>query len=93
MRTTSVTSTVRWLAACLLPSCASHQTSKSKPKAAAEVPGVVRQAFQARFPAVKEVEWKLKSDRNYEAEFTLKEVEIAAKFDSAGKWLETSTDA
>ena len=96
MRTTSVNSIVRWLAAaslaaCLLPSCASRQTSKSKPKATAEVPSVVRQAFQARFPAVKEAEWKLKSDRNYEVEFTLKEVEIAAKFDSAGKWLETES--
>jgi hypothetical protein len=56
-----------------------------------QVPVPVRQGFQAKFPAVKQTEWKLKSDKNYEAEFTLKATEIAAKFDSAGKWLETET--
>jgi hypothetical protein len=56
-----------------------------------QVPSVVKQAFQARFSAVKAVAWKLKPDKNYEAEFTLKGTEIAAKFDSAGKWLETES--
>ena len=54
-----------------------------------QVPSVVKQGFAARFPTVKRAEWKLKSDQNYEAEFTLKGTEIAAKFDSHGKWLET----
>jgi len=56
-----------------------------------QVPPVVRQAAQARFPAAQAVAWKLKSDKNYEAEFTLKGTEIAAKFDAAGKWLETES--
>ena len=56
-----------------------------------QVPPAVKQTVQARFPTVKTVAWKLKSDKNYEAEFTLKGTEIAAKFDSAGKWLETES--
>ena len=55
------------------------------------VPGTVKQGFQAKFPTVKLAEWKIKSDQNYEAEFTLKGTEIAAKFDSTGKWLETES--
>lgn len=55
------------------------------------VPAPVRQALQEKFPSVKSAEWKLKSDKNYEAEFTLKGTAIAAKFDSAGKWLETES--
>jgi hypothetical protein len=51
-----------------------------------QVPAAVKQGFEVKFPAVKQTEWKLKSDKNYEAEFTLKGTEIAAKFDSAGKW-------
>lgn len=56
-----------------------------------EVPDAVKQGFRAKFPAVKQAEWKLKSDKNYEAEFSLKGTESAAKFDSAGKWLETES--
>jgi len=56
-----------------------------------QVPAPIKQAFQARFPDVKQVEWKIKSDKNYEAEFTFKGTGIAAKFDSAGKWLETES--
>ena len=61
-------------------------------KSADQVPVAVRQAFQAKFPSVKLAEWKIKSDKNYEAEFTLQETEIAAKFDPAGKWLETECE-
>jgi hypothetical protein len=56
-----------------------------------QVPPAVKESVQARFPAAKAVAWKLKTDKNYEAEFTLKGTEIAAKFDSAGKWLETES--
>src|SRR6266567_4056088 len=56
-----------------------------------QVPSAVKQGFQVKFPTVKLAEWKLKSDKNYEAEFTLKKTEIAAKFDSTGKWLETES--
>ena len=55
----------------------------------AQVPAVVSQAMRARFPAVKKVEWKIKTDKNYEAEFFVKDVEWAVKFDASGKWLES----
>jgi len=54
-----------------------------------KVPGPVRQAFQAKYPDVKSVEWKIAGDKNYEAEFTLKGVETTVKFDPAGAWRET----
>jgi len=56
-----------------------------------QVPAAVKQGFQAKFRDVQLTEWKLKADKNYEAEFTLKGAEIAAKFDATGKWLETET--
>lgn len=62
-----------------------------QPLPADKVPANVREAFQAKFPGVDKVEWKRKSDKNYEAEFKLKDVEVAAKFDDKGKWLETET--
>ena len=75
------------VAFCLLVGCASHKT----PLSADRVPEVVRQAFQEKFQTVGSAEWKLKSDKNYEAEFTLAGTEIAAKFDPSGKWLETES--
>src|SRR2546430_2568620 len=63
----------------------------AQPMTPEQVPDAVKQVFQAKFPAVKRVEWEVKADKNYEAEFTLKGAELAAKFDSAGKWLETET--
>ena len=56
-----------------------------------QVPAVVKQSAKAQFPKAKSIAWKLKTDKNYEAEFTLKGTEIAAKFDTAGKWLETES--
>jgi hypothetical protein len=56
-----------------------------------KVPASVNEAFHSKFRGVRKVEWKRKSDQNYEAEFKLKGVEIAAKFDQKGKWLETET--
>ena len=35
-----------------------------------QVPAAVKDAFHTRFPAVKSAAWKLKPDKNYEAEFT-----------------------
>jgi len=58
-----------------------------------EVPPVVKNSFRNRFPGVKRVEWKFKYNRNYEAGFMLKGKEIAVKFDSTGKWLETESAA
>ena len=45
---------------------------------AAQVPVAVRQAFQARFPTIslKEVGWRLKSDKTYEAEYLVKGAEV-----------------
>lgn len=63
--------------------------ASSQQLAPAQVPAVVTQAFHARFPAVKTVEWKFKTDKNYEAEFTEKGTDYAVKFDAAGKWLES----
>jgi hypothetical protein len=57
--------------ALLLVSALFPGAARAQATAASHVPEVVRKAFQARFPAVKRTEWKLKSDRNYEAEFTL----------------------
>jgi hypothetical protein len=49
----------------------------------------VKKGFHHKFPAVKRMQWKIKSDKNYEAEFTLKGLKIAVKIDSTGKWIET----
>jgi hypothetical protein len=57
------------------------------------VPSAVKIGLRDKFPTVKRAEWKIKSDRNYEAEFTLKGKDIAVKFDSTGKWLETESSA
>lgn len=62
-----------------------------EPLTAQKVPAKVSEAFRVKFPGVKRVEWKLKDDKNYEAEFTQKDVEVAAKFDENGKWVETET--
>jgi hypothetical protein len=56
-----------------------------------KVPAKVREAFRAKFPGVNKVEWNLKEDKNYEAEFTQKGADVAAKFNDDGKWLETET--
>jgi hypothetical protein len=56
-----------------------------------QIPGEVRQGFQSKFPGVRTAEWKLKPDKNYEAEFDLNGAETAAKFAATGKWLETET--
>jgi len=53
------------------------------------VPAGVAQAMRVKFPAVKTVEWKLKNDKNYEAEFSLKGIDYAVKFDGSGRWLES----
>lgn len=66
-------------------------TAPAQAVTANQVPPAVKKGFQARFPAVKHAEWKIKSGRNYEAEFTLKGTDIAVKFDSTGKWLETES--
>ena len=56
-----------------------------------QLPPAVKESFQIKFPSIKRAQWKIKSDRNYEAEFAFRGMEIAAKFDSSGKWLETES--
>lgn len=56
-----------------------------------KVPSGVVQAYHVKFPGQRPVEWKLKNDGNYEAEFKLNGVDIAVKFSPAGQWLETET--
>jgi len=43
-----------------------------------KVPASVNESFHSKFKGVRKVEWKRKSDQNYEAEFKLKGVEVAA---------------
>ena len=73
------------LSAALAVAAAAQRLSADK------VPANVKQSFELRFQRLKRVEWKLKTDQSYEAEFKLRGVEVAAKFDSTGKWLETET--
>jgi hypothetical protein len=68
-----------------------HPAAAAQVVTTGRVPPAVTQAWQRRFPGVRRVEWKIKSDRNYEAEFTRQGADIAAKFDSAGTWLETES--
>ena len=86
------------LAAALVAGCATRSEKGEKSEAkqkksaaltASQLPGPVLHEFQAKFPDAGQAEWKLKADKNYEAEFTLEKTEIAAKFDPMGKWLET----
>ena len=58
-----------------------------------QVPVVVKKGFQNKFPNVKRIQWKIKPDKNYEAEFMLNGSEIAVKIDSTGKWIETESAA
>jgi len=74
-----------------LAGCASQERPKSNVLSRDQVPAAIKQAFQTKFPSAERPEWKIKSDQNYEAEFTLQGTEIAAKFDSTGKWLETES--
>jgi hypothetical protein len=73
------------LSAAFAVAAAAQQLSADK------VPANVKQTFESRFQRIKRVEWKLKTDQNFEAEFKLRGAEVAAKFDSTGKWLETET--
>jgi ribosomal protein S26 len=56
-----------------------------------QVPPAVIRGLHEKFPNIRSATWKLKSDGNYEAEFTRNRREIAAKFDPTGKWIETES--
>jgi putative PepSY-like beta-lactamase-inhibitor len=59
---------------------------------ARELPSAVRVGYAAKFPGTRKTEWKRKGDGSFEAEFDVRGVGIAAKFDSTGAWLETESD-
>lgn len=63
-------------------------TASAKP----QIPEGVLKAFQAKFPAARDVDWEVDNKTEYEAEFELNGTEMSASFDAAGKWLETETE-
>jgi hypothetical protein len=58
----------------------------------AEVPEVVKKAFNEKFKNVKEVKWSKESPTEFEAEFEAGKQEQSANFDNTGKWLVTETE-
>lgn len=58
---------------------------------AQDVPAVVTEAFQAKYPDAKKVEWDSGEDE-YEVTFKLKGKKMEAEFDARGNWLETETE-
>jgi hypothetical protein len=55
------------------------------------VPGAISQAFKQKFPSAIKPEWKIRKDKNYEAEFTENSSKLTVKFSPDGKWLETKS--
>jgi hypothetical protein len=55
------------------------------------VPEAVKKAFNARFPGAANVKWGKEGPKEYEAEFKLNNVAIAANFGSTGNWVVTET--
>lgn len=80
------------LVASLLSAAATHHTLAAQVLAPAKVPAAVQAGYARKFPGSRKTEWKRKNDGAYEAEFDLRGVSIAAKFDSTGAWLETESD-
>lgn len=56
-----------------------------------EVPAIVKQSFEKRFPGVKAEKWELENG-NYEIEFEKDEVETSAVFNAQGNLLETEQE-
>jgi hypothetical protein len=57
---------------------------------AEKVPVNIKQAFEKKFPAAKDIKYELET-REYEVSFKENGVQMSANFDPAGKWLETET--
>ena len=57
----------------------------------AEVPAVVKSAFEAKYPKAQKVNWSMEKLGEFEAEFVLNGVESSAVFDSMGQFLESET--
>ncbi len=56
---------------------------------AQSTPTKVKEAFNAKFPNAKSVEWDKENDSEWEAEFKLNGIEYSANFSSNGNWKET----
>lgn len=54
------------------------------------VPAPVSDAFKVKFTMAEKASWEMDYDK-YEASFKMNKVEVSAKFDKEGKWLETET--
>ncbi len=72
------------LAICLGASSAAY-AQKTPP------PAVVT-AFNQKFTGVKELEWGLEKNGEWEAEFDQNGAEMSANFSADGKWMETETE-
>ena len=56
-------------------------------------PQVVLNAFNQKFPGVKDVDWDLEKNGEWEAEFDGTDgKDMSANFSADGKWLETETE-
>ncbi len=74
------------LAIGLIASCANAQKIKE-----ADVPAIVKSAFQKQYPQAKEVKWE-KEKGNYEVNFDLNEVDNSVLMDVNGKILESEVE-
>ena len=54
-------------------------------------PAAVQKAFAQKFEGATNVKWGKESSKEYEAEFTLKDVKMSANFSTDGTWLETES--
>ena len=54
------------------------------------VPDAVKIAFRAKFAQAEKTTWEMDYE-NFEADFKINKVDISAKFDANGNWLETET--
>lgn len=54
------------------------------------VPVMVSDAFKVKFTTAEKVQWEMDYDK-YEAYFKMNKIDVSAKFDKDGKWLETET--
>ncbi|MCY7330663.1 MAG: PepSY-like domain-containing protein, partial [Saprospiraceae bacterium] len=54
-------------------------------------PTAVMTAFNQKFPDMKDVDWGLEKNGQWEAEFDQNGVDMSADFSAEGTWLETET--
>lgn len=57
-----------------------------------KVPEVVKKAFAAKYPNATNVKWGKEDATEYEAEFKLNAVAVAANFKADGSWIVTETE-